>query len=135
MHQQSVPGLTALALLLIFDTHISFAQPQHQHEPLKETRSSTSIRQVLFTVNNKNRIEKSIDLKKGETVQLIIKGGQEGIYHLHGYNLMATLNHAQQLSITFQANHAGRYPLVFHRDDPLLGEQELTVAHIEVKSH
>jgi len=135
MRKRSTLTLAALTLFLLWNSNIAFAQPHHHHKPLDEALASSSIREITITPNNRRDINKPIDLKKGETVQLIIEGKKEGIYHLHGYNLMAILNEAQQLSITFQANHSGRYPLVLHSNDPLLGAQEQTIAYIEVKSH
>ncbi len=127
-------GLSTLTLFVLSGIGVSIAQVHTSQKQQDFVSTPTSIRQILLTVEEMLNRGKVVDVQQGEHVQLIIKGDTEGVYHLHGYNLMAVLNDDNYPSIFFQADYTGRYPLVLHKRTPLLDEQEITIAYIEIKS-
>ena len=134
MQKKALYSLFAYMLSCAATVGVAAAE-EHQHaSATNEISTSTSIRTIPVTFEHK--MAATVLVHQGEVVLLIIDtNNKDALYHLHGYNLMAARNSASQLSISFQADHTGRYPLVLHQVDPLLGPQEITVAYIEVKSH
>ena len=134
MQKKALYSFFAYMLYCTATVGVSAAE-EHQHaSTTNEISTSTSIRTI--PVAFKHKTATTVQIHQGEVVQLIIDtNNKDALYHLHGYNLMAAPNSASQLSISFQADHTGRYPLVLHQVDPLLGPQEITIAYIEVKSH
>jgi len=127
-------GLRTLIFFILSDISVVIAQMNTSHKQQDFVGTPTPIRQISLTVELASGMAKVIAVQQGEHVQLIIKGDAEVVYHLHGYNLMALLNDNNYPSISFQADYTGRYPLVLHKHTPLLGEQEITVAYIEIRS-
>jgi len=134
MHNKVLYSLFTYMLSCAATVGVAAAE-EHQHASTEnEISASISIRAIPVTFEHKTAT--TVQIHQGEVVQLIIdSSNKDALYHLHGYNLMAAPNSASQLTISFQADHTGRYPLVLHQVDPLLGPQEITVAYIEVKSH
>ncbi|VAW87340.1 hypothetical protein MNBD_GAMMA16-273 [hydrothermal vent metagenome] len=128
-------GCTVLIIFALSDNGVAFAQASTFQNQQK--LHDTSVRQISIDVEDKAQIKKVIPVRQGEQVILLINGGPAdtaAIYHLHGYNLMAKANDDHIPSIFFQADYTGRYPLVLHQHDPLIGVHEITIAYIEVKS-
>ena len=135
MSMQSRFTFIVVILFVFGEMSVLHAQDHASHQHHHAVFTSDSVRQVLVAVDKEVGQAKVIDVHQGEQLQLVIEGEAEEVYHLHGYNLMAMLNDQQQPVISFQADYTGRYPLVWHKFDELLGGDEITIAYIEVKSH
>jgi hypothetical protein len=63
-----------------------------------------------------------IELKKGDTVEIVLTADEPAELHLHGYDLLLTLSANVPGKMQFTANIAGRFPLEAHRfGDPAQG--------------
>jgi hypothetical protein len=73
-----------------------------------------------------------ISVPLGSNVQLHLTTSEPTELHLHGYDLSANAGPQTVAVMTFHAVHAGRFPIVSHGGDDLLGRAEKTLAYIEV---
>lgn len=73
-----------------------------------------------------------ISVSHGSFVQLRLTTPEPSELHFHGYDLSAAAGPQTVALMTFHAEHAGRFPIVSHRGDDLLGRAEKTLAYIEV---
>jgi len=132
----AVFALTALIIFFLnaIDIGISvgFAQPLIPQDT--QHLIDSSIRQITLDVADKKSIKKVISVHQGEQIRLLINGKKAAVYHLHGYNLMAVPKTNHLSTLFFTAEHTGRYPLVVHQHDALMGTHEITIAYIEIKS-
>lgn len=71
-------------------------------------------------------------LPQGEAVRLVIGGLPAGPLHLHGHDITVTADAAGRATIDIDTRHAGRFPMVAHREDPLLGAREIAVLYLEI---
>jgi len=73
-----------------------------------------------------------IRLAPGEVVRLVLSGLPSGPVHLHGYDIEASADPEGRAVIEFEAVHTGRFPMMVHREDPLLGPREAAALYIEI---
>ena len=134
MSRVFIMKLCVIYLVLISASSSLSAQDhaQHSHHHNHVDATNMQARQVAVNIDGHPRV---ISAQQGAWLELIIDGDPKEIYHLHGYNLMAAPRGVHQASITFLAEHTGRFPLVWHKNDPLLGSMEETIAYVEVRSH
>lgn len=71
---------------------------------------------------------------QGQTIQLNWAASPGAAFHLHGYDLRKTAGADGRLSMTVKLAHTGRFPLVAHGKDDLLGQKETAFAYVEVRS-
>jgi len=134
MRRQLALACSALVIIELSDIGVSFAQEHDAHFHHPTAIVSTSDRQISIAINARKKEASVISVQQGESIQLVIHGEAEAIYHLHGYNLMAVASVGDRPTISFQAEYTGRYPLILHNYDALVGAQEITLAYIEVRS-
>ena len=112
-------------ILLVIILYVGFANAEQTQQ----------LRIIPLSALDLEAVEKkTVHIVKGENVKLIIEGKAGAVYHLHGYDLIAQLNADNHSVIILYAEFTGRYPLVQHLHDGLLGKHEFTVAYVEVKS-
>ena len=75
----------------------------------------------------------TITVTQGVLVRLILTSKIEAELHLHGYDLVEDAGPETPAIFTFDAAHTGRFAIVSHGDDSLLGRKEIAVAYIEVR--
>ena len=76
---------------------------------------------------------KTMSVVQGENIRLVLSTNAPQELHLHGYDLIAQSGHNKPAIFTFRADHAGRFAIVSHVSEDLLGRKEKTLAYIEVK--
>ncbi len=108
----------------------SSAHKQEHTENLLQQVRSISVSVLGGEAGHKNLIR----LLQGEKVELVIEGKTDAVYHLHGYDLIAKPLANNRAILLLQADFTGRYPLVQHLHDELMGTHEVTVAYVEVRS-
>jgi hypothetical protein len=75
----------------------------------------------------------TIVVTRGANVRLIFHSEAETELHLHGYDLVGVTGPGTPAVFTFKAVHTGRFAVVAHDDDSLLGRKEVALAYIEVR--
>ncbi len=75
-----------------------------------------------------------IEVGDGERVRLVIHGAGEGVLHFHGYDLEARAVDGEPAILTFHAHHNGRFPVMTHVHDQVLGDQEKAILFVEVRT-
>lgn len=73
-----------------------------------------------------------IALVPGEAVRLVIHGRPGTQLHLHGYDIEARAGDDGVAVIELDARHAGRFPVVTHDGDALLGTRETAAFYLEI---
>jgi len=73
-----------------------------------------------------------ISVPLGSHVQLHLTTSEPTELHLHGYDVVANAGPHTVAVMTFHAVYAGRFPIVSHGGDDLLGRSEKTRAYVEV---
>lgn len=73
-----------------------------------------------------------ISIPLGSNVQLRLTTPEPTELHLHGYDLSVAAGPQMVAVMTFHAEHAGRFAIVSHGGDDLLGRGEKSLAYIEV---
>ena len=73
-----------------------------------------------------------ISVSLGSFVQLRLTTPEPSELHFHGYDISAAAGPQTVALMTFHAEHSGRFPIVSHTGDDLLGRAEKTLAYIEV---
>jgi hypothetical protein len=76
----------------------------------------------------------TIVVAKGGAVRLVFHMGEATDLHLHGYDLTGTAAPGTPALFTFDADHTGRFAVVAHDDEGVLGRKEVPLAYIEVRS-
>lgn len=71
---------------------------------------------------------------QGLRVEVTIIGAGAGELHLHGYDVTLRAEAGRPAVITFDAEHAGRFPLAMHVEDALLGSRDKALLYIEVRA-
>jgi hypothetical protein len=89
---------------------------------------------LIATVDPEAPVAAPIQVALGAHVHLTVLGAGPGALHLHGYDLTASIAEGQPAIFVFDATHAGRFPLMGHVTDPLLGSRERAVLYIEVRA-
>lgn len=75
-----------------------------------------------------------ISVAQGERVRLTIHGAGSGALHFHGYDLEAEAAEGQPAVVKFQAHHNGRFPIMTHIHDQMLGDREKPLLFVEVRA-
>ena len=76
----------------------------------------------------------TVEAPQGRKLVLTILGAGEGVLHLHGYDIEIASVAGEPAVLTFDALHAGRFPVSMHVNDLLLGDIEKPVLFIEVRA-
>ena len=69
---------------------------------------------------------KPIQVQRDDPVEIDWSTDQHVIVHLHGYDILATVDPGQTQKMTFVANATGRFPIELH------GEQHRVLVYLEV---
>ncbi len=120
----------------VFGAGVSYADGQNVSVLQSKAENKSQQRRLLHlsALDLSASKKKVLQIIQGEQVELVIEGVIEAIYHLHGYDLTAKSEVDQHAVIKLVASNTGRYPLVQHMIDPLLGNFEVTVAYLEIRS-
>lgn len=76
----------------------------------------------------------TVEVAQGAHVVLEVLGVGPGALHLHGYSIDVVAEAGAPAVLTFDAAHAGRFPVVKHVTDLLLGDLEKPVLFVEVRA-
>lgn len=77
---------------------------------------------------------KTVTAIKGQTVRLNITAAAGQELHLHGYDLHLKAGLDGRVSMVVTLDHSGRFALLVHTKDNLLGMKETAFAYLEVRS-
>ena len=69
---------------------------------------------------------KPIQVQRDDSVEIDWSTDQRVIVHLHGYDILVTVDPGQTQKMTFVANATGRFPIELH------GEQHRVLVYLEV---
>jgi len=69
---------------------------------------------------------KPIQIQRDDSVEIDWSTDQRVIVHLHGYDILVTVDPGQTQKMTFVANATGRFPIELH------GEQHRVLVYLEV---
>ena len=69
---------------------------------------------------------KPIQIQRDDSVEIDWSTDQRAIVHLHGYDILVTVDPGQTQKMTFVANATGRFPIELH------GEQHRVLVYLEV---
>ncbi|MEM7190435.1 MAG: hypothetical protein AAF439_12560, partial [Pseudomonadota bacterium] len=72
----------------------------------------------------------TIRVPVGTHLRLTLAAADEVELHLHGYDLLTRASPDAPATFTFHAAHAGRFAIVRHDGDDLLGRDEVPVAYL-----
>jgi len=89
-------------------------------------------REILLELDGLDQAP-TIVVGEGEDVRLVVRAGEPGQLHLHGYDLEAAAGPDAPAVFAFRADHAGRFALVQHGKEDLLGRSERPVAYLEIR--
>jgi len=136
MNKQALVLIVCGLLGSVFDAGVSYAEMQNISSSHVKVESQSQQRRLLHlsALDLSTADKKVFQVVQGEQVKLVIEGVIDAIYHLHGYDLTAKPEIHQHAVIKLVASNTGRYPLVQHLIDPLLGNFEVTVAYLEIRS-
>ena len=79
-----------------------------------------------------NGLVETFQVAEGSLVRLKLTASKTTELHLHGYDIVATAEPDTPAVMTFRAVHAGRFAVVAHGGEDLLGREEAAVAYVEV---
>ncbi len=74
----------------------------------------------------------TLSISQGESLRLEVRTAEAIELHLHGYDLMAVAAPGAPAVFVFEALHSGRFALVAHGADDLLGREEAALAYLEI---
>ena len=74
----------------------------------------------------------TLKLRENAPIRLEISGAPEGELHLHGYDVLANPTQDGTAVFEFRADLTGRFAIVSHDADDLLGREEKAIMYIEV---
>ena len=69
---------------------------------------------------------KPIKVQRDDSIEIDWSTDQRAIVHLHGYDILVTVDPGQTQKMTFVANATGRFPIELH------GEQHRVLIYLEV---
>src|SRR5215472_235528 len=69
---------------------------------------------------------KPIKVQRDDSIEIDWSADQRAIVHLHGYDILLTVDPGQTQKMTFVANATGRFPIELH------GEQHRVLIYLEV---
>lgn len=70
----------------------------------------------------------------GELVTISVIGAGTGELHVHGYDLEVPATDGQPAVFALEATYSGRFPVMTHVHDPLLGDREKAVFYLDVRT-
>jgi len=125
------------AALVLMPGQGAFAHGTKQHSAETATGSATSSKttdtNIVATIDPDAPGAEVVRVTRGAFVHLTVLGAGASELHLHGYDIEVTAEAGQPALIVFDATHTGRFPLVMHVEDDLLGSSEKAVLYIEVR--
>lgn len=65
-------------------------------------------------------------VQQGESVELIVTSAEDDELHLHGYDLALKLRAGMPATLTFTAEHAGRFEIELHHRHAEIGALEVS---------
>jgi len=96
--------------------------------------SGLPVDHASVTVNPEAGSAQTIEATQGRQLILTIFGAGAGVLHLHGYDIEIPAAAGEPAILTFDAVHAGRFPVSMHVTDLLLGDIEKPLLYIEVRA-
>lgn len=109
----------------------------HADQPIEarivlEGPQAWSGREVVLDLA-KHDSDQPIAIARGEAIRLIVSSPKAIVLHLHGYDLVADAGPHAPAVFTFEAEHSGRFALVTHGEEDVLGREEVPVAYLEIR--
>ena len=104
----------------------------HDHGAANEVVLSTGTTDRIVIERRLTELAEVISIPQGSVVQLRLTTPGPTELHLHGYDLSVVAGPDTVAVMTFHAEHAGRFAIVSHSGDDLLGRAEKPLAYIEV---
>ncbi|NIZ63048.1 hypothetical protein DL239_18950 [Sedimentitalea sp. CY04] len=75
-----------------------------------------------------------IQIPKGSNVHLAVTGAEGHELHLHGYDIVSVGQAGNPAVFAFLAVHTGRFAIVVHGVEDLLGRTEKAVVYLEIRT-
>lgn len=75
-----------------------------------------------------------VEVAHGERVRLVIHGAGVGKLHFHGYNIAIDAVDGQPALLEITADHRGRFPVMAHAHDAVLGDQEKALLYVDIRT-
>ena len=69
---------------------------------------------------------KTLQVRRGDAVELIWSADRRSVLHLHGYDIEITVDAGESQSMTFRARATGRFPIEMH------GGRHTVLVYLEV---
>jgi len=129
--------VAGLLLALVLNSQVAaHDQPGHAEPALPgiTPASETAPIRLEYTVDAAAAEPPVARVALGATVMLTVHGAGDHMLHLHGYDIEAGGDSHLPATFLFEASHAGRFPVVMHVSDDLLGRSERAVLYIEVRA-
>lgn len=86
------------------------------------------------TVNVGSGAAPVIEVGHGERVRVMIHGAGAGKLHFHGYDIEVEAVDGQPVALDIIADHRGRFPVMAHVRDAVLGDQEKALLYVDVRT-
>ena len=75
-----------------------------------------------------------VEVDHGERVRVMIHGAGAGKLHFHGYDIEIEAVDGQPVVLDINADHRGRFPVMAHVHDAVLGDQEKALLYVDVRT-
>ncbi|MDH3668638.1 MAG: hypothetical protein OEN23_17070 [Paracoccaceae bacterium] len=123
------PGENEIRISLNDNTHRAWSAGG---KPVEARLTLQGLREVTADANGETAPVIVVD--QGDRVRLTIHGAGTGVLHFHGYDLEARAVDGEPAILKFHAHHNGRFPVMTHVHDKVLGEQEKALLFVEVRT-
>jgi len=129
-----IPNLFRAISVLAFA--VTCSQTKAHETPKKvapETATQGAVLELTITINQDEPAPVA-QIPKGASVHLSVKNTGDHELHLHGYDITSTGLVSSPAVFVFQASHTGRFAIVMHGVEDLLGRTEKAVAYLEIRA-
>ena len=129
-------SLAARCLTLILLSATALPAGAHDDEDHAPSEAIKTEDQPADSLSIKHQIGARVatyTVREGQHVRMTVDAPEPVEIHLHGYDLVAMAKPGAPAILSFRANVSGRFALVLHTDQDLLGREEKAIAYLEVQ--
>ena len=107
----------------------------HETSPKDSNQSAVegAVLELEVTVNQAGPTP-VVQIPKGSNVHLAVTGAEGHELHLHGYDIVSVGEAGNPAVFAFLAVHTGRFAIVVHGVEDLLGRTEKAVVYLEIRT-
>jgi hypothetical protein len=114
--------LVGLLLIAVASSACGKTEPQARSFDLEVAHGKLTLNPPVIKVN------------QDDQVTLKIRGNEEGLFHLHGYDLPVKVTPGQTAELAFTANATGKFDIEFHPESAEgMGGEGMMLGSLEVQ--